>query len=221
LASGLESDRILVDQDKVKRDIEQYIEKTHQTTGSLVPPLLEVRFAFVRRDDGIHGIAYSTIAGTNVDIDLDEALECSPGYVTPALFTAPPHHDNPHAGVAGEWQPLQVGPVTITVAMNASTNKVICLDAGSIVSTPGNPVTRQHPTALDMLHKALAKIRDHINNDKPYWLEEDCPLNWDMIMTYDKRASVDGIRFSKDGLLFVNRDKILRQRRRFEAFGTV
>ncbi|KAL2116182.1 hypothetical protein VTJ04DRAFT_10437 [Mycothermus thermophilus] len=83
--------------DQVFGKLVEYLADNPNNHGPLAPPPLDVRFAFVNSCSGLSGFAYSTITGTDIDLDLDLAMKRIPGYVTPALRTAPDHLNFPYS----------------------------------------------------------------------------------------------------------------------------
>ncbi|KAL1841785.1 hypothetical protein VTJ49DRAFT_6623 [Mycothermus thermophilus] len=135
-------------------------ERARHTTGDLAPPPLEARFAFVSRADGLHGIAYSAICCADIELDLAVAARSIPGYVTPALLTAPPHPDNPYASTLipdSPWK--QLGERTVTKTMCGGLR---VLDEGFA----SNPAATRGRSMLQILHHGVAQLREQIENEE-------------------------------------------------------
>jgi hypothetical protein len=212
IACGLASHQLGKTEDEVSELLDQYIEQNTQESGTLTPPPLEVRFAFVRRPDGIHGVTYSTILGTAVGLDELEALKCTPGYVTPGLFTAPPHPNNPYAGAKGPWTLLQVGPVKTTAAIDLETDRAVCLDSALLNINVNH---EQRKTPLETLHEAVKWLRFLAGMNKDDYI--DGHLRWSKIGIFDGH---DGDEFPDfEDWISVDIDDLIEQTKVIKAFG--
>ncbi|KAL2116168.1 hypothetical protein VTJ04DRAFT_10423 [Mycothermus thermophilus] len=100
-------------------------------------PALESRFAFVKNSKGEEfGIAFSLLKGTSIPVDLVEAMECRPDYVTPAFRTSWYHPTfNPNGGLDNAWidedeeiDPANDATIKVTMAASEQDNELVEID---------------------------------------------------------------------------------------------
>lgn len=167
--------------DQVFGRLVEYLADNPSNHGPLAPPPLDVRFAFVHSCDGLSGFAYSTITGTDLDIDLDLAMKRIPGYVTPALRTAPDHLNFPYSHISGPWEFKDFpGNLTLTVANSRQT----VVDSWYNEVENRSEVMTHEALALNLLHKAVEELRIELQmhgTDHQFF----CPRRWETVRLYE------------------------------------
>ncbi|KAK4044447.1 hypothetical protein C8A01DRAFT_31501 [Parachaetomium inaequale] len=127
--------------------------KESKSNGTCRVPPMDIHYAFVHTGEGLKGIAYSCLSGTDIPIDLGPAMRGGEDYVTTAQFLARQHNYlNPYGGCSNVW---------IDHSMNEPTNKPFMVThwfaSGNGKQTRDFQILDKHVVAAYRLEKHAAR----------------------------------------------------------------